>query len=30
MKDATTSLAPHAKQVTTDLDLDGSAAVWTS
>ena len=30
VKDATTSLAPHAKQVTTDLDLDGSAAVWTS
>jgi hypothetical protein len=30
VKDAATSLAPHAKQVTTDLDLDGSAPVWTS
>jgi hypothetical protein len=29
IKDATTSRAPHAKQVTTDLDLDGSAPVWT-
>jgi hypothetical protein len=29
VKGAATSLAPHAKQVTTDLDLDGSAPVWT-
>ena len=29
VKDAATSLAPQPKQVTTDLDLDGSAAVWT-
>jgi hypothetical protein len=29
VKDAARSPAPHAKQVTTDLDLDGSAPVWT-
>jgi Tol biopolymer transport system component len=29
VKDATTSPAPQARQVTTDLDLDGSAPVWT-
>jgi hypothetical protein len=29
VKDAATSLAPQPKQVTTDLDLDGSAPVWT-
>jgi hypothetical protein len=29
VKDATTSLAPQAKQITTNLDLDGSAPVWT-
>ena len=28
VKGAATSLAPHAKQVTSDLDLDGSAPVW--
>jgi hypothetical protein len=29
VKDAAMSLAPHPKQVPTDLDLDGSAPVWT-
>ncbi len=29
VKNAATSLAPQPKQVTTDLDLDGSAPVWT-
>jgi hypothetical protein len=28
VKGAATSRAPHAKQVTSDLDLDGSAPVW--
>jgi hypothetical protein len=28
VKDATTLPAPQARQVTSDLDLDGSAPVW--